>query len=67
MIRRRDEQHLAYAAQQGRVLYHHPIQAPDAVEVILFAMEQRGLTRRDLEPCIGSRARVAEISLASAP
>jgi HTH-type transcriptional regulator / antitoxin HigA len=24
-------------------------------------MEQRGLTRRDLEPFIGSRARVAEV------
>jgi HTH-type transcriptional regulator/antitoxin HigA len=24
-------------------------------------MEQRGLTRRDLEPYIGSRARVAEV------
>jgi HTH-type transcriptional regulator/antitoxin HigA len=40
---------------------HYPIDAPDAVEAIRFAMEQRGLTRRDLEPYIGSRARVAEI------
>jgi HTH-type transcriptional regulator / antitoxin HigA len=40
---------------------HHSIEAPDAVEAICFAMEQRGLTRRDLEPYIGSRARVAEI------
>lgn len=40
---------------------HHPIEAPDPVEAIRFAMEQRGLTRRDLEPYIGSRARVAEI------
>lgn len=38
-----------------------PIQAPDAIAAIEFAMEQRGLTRRDLEPYIGSRARVAEI------
>jgi HTH-type transcriptional regulator/antitoxin HigA len=28
---------------------------------IQFPMEQRGLTRRDLEPYIGSRARVAEV------
>jgi len=28
---------------------------------IRFAMERRGLTRRDLEPYIGSRARVAEV------
>jgi HTH-type transcriptional regulator/antitoxin HigA len=40
---------------------HEPIAPPDPVEAILFAMEQRGLTRRDLEPFIGSRARVAEI------
>ncbi len=40
---------------------HYPIPAPDAVAAIHFAMEQRGLTRRDLEPFIGSRARVAEL------
>ena len=40
---------------------HHAIEAPDPVEAVKFAMEQRGLTRRDLEPFIGSRARVAEI------
>lgn len=40
---------------------HHAIDAPDPVEAIRFAMEQRGLSRRDLEPLIGSRARVAEI------
>src|SRR5438874_13038306 len=40
---------------------HQVIDAPDPVEAIRFAMEQRGLTRRDLEPLIGSRARVAEV------
>jgi HTH-type transcriptional regulator/antitoxin HigA len=40
---------------------HHAIDAPDPVQAIEFAMEQRGLTRRDLEPYIGSRARVAEV------
>ena len=40
---------------------HHPIGPPDPVEAIRFAMEQRGLTRRDLEPMIGSRARVSEV------
>jgi HTH-type transcriptional regulator / antitoxin HigA len=40
---------------------HFPIEAPDAIAAIRFAMEQRGLTRRDLEPLIGSRARVAEV------
>ena len=40
---------------------HYPIEAPDPIEAIRFAMEQRGLSRRDLEPFIGSRARVAEV------
>lgn len=40
---------------------HHAIEAPDPIEAIRFAMEQRGLSRRDLEEFIGSRARVAEV------
>jgi HTH-type transcriptional regulator/antitoxin HigA len=40
---------------------HYPIDAPDPIAAIQFAMEQRGLSRRDLEPYIGSRARVAEV------
>ena len=40
---------------------HHPIRAPDPIGAILFMMDQQGLTRRDLEPAIGSRSRVSEI------
>jgi HTH-type transcriptional regulator/antitoxin HigA len=40
---------------------HVPIPAPDPITAILFMMEQKGLERRDLEPAIGGRARVAEI------
>jgi HTH-type transcriptional regulator / antitoxin HigA len=40
---------------------HHAIEAPNPVAALEFVMEQRGLSRRDLEPYIGSRARVAEI------
>ena len=40
---------------------HFSIPAPDPVEAILYHMESRGLTRKDLEPYLGSRARVAEI------
>jgi HTH-type transcriptional regulator/antitoxin HigA len=40
---------------------HYPFDLPDPVEAILFRIEQLGLTRRDLEPFIGSRARVAEV------
>ena len=40
---------------------HFSISAPDPVEAIKFRMEQLGLDRKDLEPFIGSRARVSEI------
>lgn len=40
---------------------HYPIDPPDPIEAIKFRMEQMALTRKDLEPCIGSRARVSEI------
>jgi HTH-type transcriptional regulator/antitoxin HigA len=40
---------------------HYAIPAPDPVAAILYYMESRGLTRRDLEPHIGNRARVSEI------
>jgi HTH-type transcriptional regulator / antitoxin HigA len=40
---------------------HVPIDAPDPIAVILFMMEQKSLERRDLEPAIGTRARVTEI------
>jgi HTH-type transcriptional regulator/antitoxin HigA len=40
---------------------HYPIPLPDPIEAIRYHMESRGLTRRDLEPYIGSRARVSEI------
>lgn len=38
-----------------------PIEAPDAIQAIRFRMEQAGLSRRDLEPMIGTRARVSEV------
>ena len=34
---------------------------PDPIEVIKFRMERQGLTRKDLEPIIGTRPRVAEV------
>jgi HTH-type transcriptional regulator/antitoxin HigA len=40
---------------------HHPIDAPDPVALIEFAMAQREATRADLEPIIGSRGRVSEV------
>lgn len=40
---------------------HYPLDAPDPVAAIKFRMDQQGLTARDLEPMIGSRARVSEV------
>lgn len=40
---------------------NEPFDAPDPIEAIKFRMEQMGLTRRDLEPVLGSRTRVAEV------
>jgi HTH-type transcriptional regulator/antitoxin HigA len=45
----------AYEAEQ------YPMEPPDPVEAIKFRMEQQGLTRKDLEPLIGTRTRVAEV------
>ena len=40
---------------------HHKIDFPDPVDAIEYWMESRGLERKDLEPYIGSRARISEI------
>jgi HTH-type transcriptional regulator/antitoxin HigA len=45
----------AYEAQ------HEPIDRPDPIEAIRFRMEQQGLTRKDLEPILGTRTRVSEV------
>jgi HTH-type transcriptional regulator/antitoxin HigA len=45
----------AYEAQ------HEPIDHPDPIEAIQFRMEQQGLTRKDLEPLLGTRTRVSEV------
>ena len=40
---------------------HHPMDPPDPIEAIKFRMSQQKLTRKQLEPLIGTRTRVAEI------
>jgi len=40
---------------------NHPIPAPDPICYLEFIMEQQNLSRKDLEPFIGRRGRVAEI------
>lgn len=38
-----------------------PIDDPDPLSAIEFRMDQPGLTRKDLEPLLGSRGRVSEV------
>jgi HTH-type transcriptional regulator/antitoxin HigA len=40
---------------------HYAIPAPDPIEFLNYFMESRGLQRSDIEPYIGTRARVSEI------
>jgi HTH-type transcriptional regulator/antitoxin HigA len=40
---------------------HHSVPLPNPIDAIRYYMESRGLTRRDLEKFIGSRARVSEV------
>ncbi|MBI4743166.1 MAG: transcriptional regulator [Betaproteobacteria bacterium] len=40
---------------------HFPIAAPDPIDFLHTVMENRELTRKDLEPYIGPRGRVSDI------
>ena len=40
---------------------NYPIADPEPIEFLEHVMQSRGLTRKDLEPIIGHRGRVAEI------
>jgi len=40
---------------------YYPVEPPDPIEAILHEMESQGLSRRDLELYLGTRARVSEI------
>jgi len=40
---------------------HDPVLPPDPVEAILYFMESKGLSRKDLEPFMGSREKVSEV------
>ena len=43
---------------------HYPILDPDPIEFLTHVMESRGLTRKDMEPHIGPRGRVADSGMA---
>ncbi len=40
---------------------HYDLPDPDPIDALEYYLESRGLVRKDLEPFIGSRARVSEI------
>ena len=40
---------------------HHPIIPPEPIAAIEFVLEQRGLSRKDLEGVIGSSGRISEV------
>jgi HTH-type transcriptional regulator/antitoxin HigA len=42
-------------------LKHVPLELPDPVEAIKFAMDQQGLSVKDLEPVLGRSNRVYEV------
>lgn len=46
---------------------HHTIDKPDPVSFLEYVMDSRGLTRKDLEPYIGPRGRVADILTRTRP
>ena len=56
-----DELHLLALVIEIYEQRRWPIALPDPVDAILFVMDQRGLTRRDLERYLGSRSRVSEV------
>jgi len=56
-----DELQLLALVIEGYEKERFPMTLPDPIEAIRFCMDEQGLTRRDLEPYIGSRARVSEV------
>ena len=56
-----DECHILAMLIEEYEAAHHPIPPPTPLEAIRLAMEQRGLSRRDLEKLIGPSGRVSEV------
>ena len=46
---------------------HFPMELPNPIDAIKFAMEQKGLTPKDLQPMIGRSNRVYEILSGTRP
>lgn len=59
--RKADRLEILTTLVKGYEEQHHSISLPDPVDAILYYLESRGLSRKDLEAYLGSRARVSEI------
>ena len=62
-----DEMEILVALIEAYENKHYPIYPPNPVAAIEFRMEQQGLTRRDLEPYIGTSGRVSEVMSCKRP
>jgi len=62
-LSREDEERLEYWVKLVEIYEdeHYSIPRPTPLSAIQFAMDQQGLTRRDLEPFMGSKGVVSEI------
>ena len=56
-----DKLHVLITLIEAYEEQHHAVLPPDPVEAILHRLDSQGLSRRDLEPYLGSRAQVSEI------
>ena len=56
-----DELEILIALVDAYESKHFPIDAPDSITMILFHMDQQGMSRKELAPMIGSRVRVSEV------
>ena len=62
-----DEMEILVALIEAYENKHYPIYPPNPVAAIDFRMEQQGLTRRDLEPYIGTSGRVSDVMSCKRP
>lgn len=56
-----DERDILLALIENYESKHYPVPHADPVSAILFAMEQKGLTRDDLTPYLGAKSKISEV------
>lgn len=62
-----DENDVLVTLVEAYEAIHHPIGPPHPIEAILFRLDQEGLSRKDLEPMIGTNGRVSEVMTGKRP